>query len=157
MTDVHPGVELVAYPPRPNPPLILAFAIIAAGLTAPFLFLRAGSPSLFLGIGSLSLALAGIVALAGALNGRRLYSADPICRPRARITAAGITLYKSPPPAPGLFFPRHQISNVQFLTSALIVHTKETHPSPGRHAVRFGKLETPRADIVAAIRPLEHP
>lgn len=149
------SVELVAHPAAPNPPLVLALAIIAAGLVAPFLFLQAGSASPFLGFASLSLALAGLVALSGALHGRRRHRADRACRPRARITAAGITLYKDPPPAAGLFFPAQQISKIQFSTGALIVHAIEPHPSPGRHAVRFGKLQTDVAAITAAIKPLQ--
>jgi hypothetical protein len=155
MNSEDQGVALVAYPAPHNPPLVLAIAIIAVGVVAPFLFLHAGSASAFLGFCSLSLALAGLVALSGALHGRRRHRADRACRPRARISGAGIMLYKDPPPAAGLFFPAHQIAKVQFLSSALVIHTTETHPSPGRHAVRFGKLQTDPAAIAAAIKPLQ--
>jgi hypothetical protein len=157
MNDQAEDVNLVAFPPPPKPPLVIALAIILAGLIAPFLFLRAGSPSPFLAIAALALALAGVFALAGALHGRGRRLVDPNCRLRARISGTGITLYNSPPPAPGVFFPTHQISKIHLLPGALIIHTAETYPTPGRHVVRFSKLQTPRSDIIAAIKPLERP
>lgn len=155
MSDRATSIELVAYPAPANPPIVIALALILAGLVAPFLFLQAHAPSPLLGAASLALGLAGIFALAGAVHGRRRVSSDPECRTRARISSDGITLFKAPPPDMGLFFPAHQIAKAHLLQGALIVQTTETHPQPGRHAIRFGMTKGQLGAISIAIKTFQ--
>jgi len=152
--DTH-EVELIAHPAPANPPLAVTLAIILAGLVAPFLFLRANTPSPLLGLASLALGLAGIITFAGAVHARRRFRSDPACRLRALISADGITLFKAPPPASGLFFPAGQIAKVHLIQGALIIHTAGSYPLPGRHAIRFGKLSGPPGPIHAAIQTFQ--
>jgi hypothetical protein len=151
------AVELVAHPAPPNPPLVIALAIFIAGLLAPYLFLHTGSPSPFLGIACVALAIAGIIALVGAIDGQKRFRADRNCRLRARIAASGVTIFRAPPPSIGLFFPIDQIGNLHVTPGLLVIHTTQTHPSPGRHAIRFGKTAGDPEAIYAAIRAFQKP
>lgn len=155
MDDSPASVELVAHPAPANPLMAIALAIVLAGLVAPFLFLRANAPSPLLGLAALALGLAGIFAFAGALRGRRQLRSDLECRTRARISGEGITLFKTPFPAAGLFFPAHQIAKVHLLRGALIIQTTEAYPQPGRHAIRFGKLVSHVATLSTAIETMQ--
>jgi hypothetical protein len=157
MTLDESPFELVARPAPANPPLAMALAIVFAGLLGPFVFLRARNGSLLLGMASLALCAAGIIAMAGAVRARSIRRADPDYRVRASIAANGITIFKAPPPADGLHFPTSQIARVCFLPGTLIIYATQTHPSPGRHAIRFGKMIGDPKILAAAIKTMQGP
>lgn len=142
---------LIAGPPPASPPLFIAVLLVALSLFAPFFFLRAGSPSLFLGIAALALALAGIITLYGAVSSIRKRRADAAMRPRARISAAGITLHPSPNEHSTQHIAAEHIAAARLMAGALIVQTAKSHPNPGRYVLRYGKLTTPRDALVAAL------
>jgi hypothetical protein len=145
--------DLIAGPPPANPPLLVAIMLIALGLAAPILFLKAGAPSPLFGIAVLALAAAGIITAFGAVSAQLRRRADSAIRPRASITPAGITLR---PHAAGAeqHFAAAQIKTAQLFPGALVIQTAPEHPKPGRHVLRFGKLATPREELNAAISAL---
>jgi hypothetical protein len=157
MTLLDPPVELVARPAPANPPLAIAVAITLAGLVGPFVFLRARNGSPLLGIASLALGAAGIIAMAGAVRARSIRRTDLDYRVRASIATHGVTIFKAPPPAGGLHFPTNQIAGLRLLPGTLIIYATQAHPSPGRHAIRFGKMIGDPGTIAAAIEILKRP
>ncbi len=144
-------IHLIAGPPPPNPPLIIALILVGLSVIAPFLFLKAGSPSLLLGIALLALAGAGVITMSGAATAQLRRRADAAIRPRASITKAGITLHAHPVSGIAQHFPAGQIHSARLLPGALVIQTAKDHPKPGRHVLRFGKLATPRPALEAAL------
>jgi len=144
-------ILLVAGPPPANPPLFIAFILVALGIAAPFLFLKAGTPSLLLGIAVLALAGAGIITMAAAAAAQLRRRADAAIRPRASITKTGITLHAHPVSGIARHFPATQIESARLLPGALVILTAKAHPKPGRYVLRFGKLSAPRAALDAAL------
>jgi hypothetical protein len=144
-------VDFFAGPAKPNISTPIALSIVFASFLAPILFLSAGAASPLLGISVIALAAAGIITVFGAVNARQRTRNDPHVRMRARIGAEGITLYAAPAPAPGQFFPAGQITNARLFKNSLVVLTTDSHPAPGRHAVRFGKAVNRHEDITAAL------
>jgi hypothetical protein len=152
---LRPAVDLVAGPAAASPPLFIALMLVALSIAAPYIFLADGTPSLLLGITAVAVAVAGMITMAAAIRAQLKRRADATARRRVRISAAGITLYPHPEPSASLQFPWDHITNVQVTQSAFIVHAGPAGPLPGRHAVRFGKLVTRRADIVSALDNLQ--
>lgn len=144
-------IQLIAGPPPANPPLLVALSLVGLSIVAPFLFLKAGSPSLLLGIAVLALAGAGIITMSGAATAQLRRRADTAIRPRASITKAGITLHVHPVSGTAQHFPAGQIHSARLLPGALVIQTAKDHPKPGRHVLRFGKLATPRTALEAAL------
>jgi hypothetical protein len=147
-------IHLIAGPPPANPPLFVAFILVALSIAAPFLFLQAGSPSLLFGVAVLALAGAGLITMSSAAAAQLRRRADATIRPRASITKAGITLHTGPPAGSAQHFPAGQIQAARLVSGALVIHTAKDHPNPGRHVMRFGKLATPRASLEAALAEL---
>jgi len=145
--------DLVAGPPPANPPLLVAMLIVALGLAAPILFLKAGSPSPLFGIAILALAAAGIITAFGAVSAQLRRRADSTIRPRASITQAGITLRPHTAGAEE-YFAATQIKTAQLFPGALVIHTAPEHPKPGRYVLRFSNLATPREELNAALSAL---
>jgi hypothetical protein len=135
----------------------VALATVIASLFAPILFVTEGAANPLLGISILALWAAGIIAVLGVLNGRRRLRDDPEIRVRAEIGVEGITLFKAPFPSTGQFFPVSQIAKARLFDNSLVVLTTETHPAPGRYALRFGKALTRRDRITAALTALIAP
>jgi hypothetical protein len=144
-------IDLIAGPPPANPPLFIAVILVGLGITAPFLFLKAGSPSLLFGIAVVALAGAGIITMSAAAAAQLRRRADAAIRPRASITKAGITLHAHPVSGIVLHFPAGHIRSARLLPGALVIQTAKAHPNPGRYVLRFGKLATPRAALEAAL------
>jgi len=144
-------VHLIAGPPPANPPLLIALMLLALGIAAPFLFLKAGSPSLLFGIAIVALAGAGIITMSAAVTAQLRRRADAAIRPRASITKAGITLHPGPQAATARHFHASDIHLARLYPGSLVIQTVAPHPKPGRHVLRFGKLATPRAPVEAAL------
>jgi len=144
-------IHLIAGPPPANPPLLIAVTLVGLSIVAPFLFLRAGSPSVLLGIAVLALAGAGIITMSGAAAAQIRRRADAAVRPRASIAKTGITLQAHPVSGIVQHFPAGQIHSARLFAGTLVIHTTRDHPKPGRHILRFGKLATPRAGLEAAL------
>ncbi len=151
--EIPPGeVHLIAGPPPANPPLVIAVILVGLGIAAPFLFLKAGAPSLLFGIAVLALAGAGIITMSAAVAAWLRRREDAATRRRASISASGITLHARPAPAGDVrHFPADQIQSARLLPGALVIQTGKDHPNPGRHVLRFGKLAAPRAELEAAL------
>jgi hypothetical protein len=147
------GTYLLAGPAAASPPLFIAIALVALSIAGPFIFVADGTPSLLLGICALAVALAGLLTMLAAIRAQTKRRADAAIRRRVSITAAGITLHPTTAAADNLHFPWHQIENTQLMPAAFILHAGDTAPRPGRHGLRFGKLVTPREDILAALTP----
>jgi len=151
-SQVQPdGIYLVAGPPAASPPLLIAVALVALSIAGPFIFVAYGTPSLLLGITALAVALAGMLTMLAAIRAQMRRRSDATSRRRVSIGRAGITLHPTTSEADDLHFVWNDIENAQLLPSAFIVHAKHSAPKPGRYAIRFGKLGTPRADIIAAL------
>lgn len=148
-----PGAEtlLIAGPPGASPPLLVALLLVALSIVAPFLFLRAGAPSLLFGIAVLALAAAGIITLIAAISAQLRRRADAAMRPRARINAGGITLQAKPDNNSSLHFTAAQIASARLHGGTLVIQTIKSHPKPGRYVLRYGKLVTPRDALIAAL------
>jgi len=147
-------IQLIAGPPPANPPLAVAILIVTLSLAGPFLFLRAGPPNLWLAGATLALAFAGIAALTGAIDAQIKRHADRAIRARAVISPACITFLPTPARPTSRHFMAAQVKSVHLLEAALIVHTTEHHPAPGRHILRFGQLASPRDQLAKAINAL---
>ena len=145
------GIDLVAGPPAPSPPLLIALALVALSIAGPFIFVADGTPSLLLGITALAIALAGMLTMLAAIRAQLRRRADPESRRRASISQAGITLHPGIFAADDLYFPWENVDNAYLMPAAFIVHAGSSAPKPGRYAVRFSKLATPRAAIIAAL------
>lgn len=156
-TTIRPNQEivvethLIAGPPPASPPLIIAVLVVALSIAAPFIFLRDGTPSLILGIAALAIALAGIITFAAAVRAQIRRGADSKARRRATITPRGIILHPTLAATDSLYFPWDEIAAARLTPSALIIHAGKAPAKPGRYAVRFGKLATPRPEIIAAL------
>ncbi len=157
MSPARPPFHLIAGPPPANPPLFLAILILAVSLTGPFLFTRAGAPSLLLAIAAAALGAAGLLALLSAIRAQRQRRADSALRCRASITADGIIFHPTRHRPTTDFFAKPDIEAVQLFPRALVVITAKTHAKPGRHRLTFGDLAIPRADLAAAIAALSLP
>ncbi len=143
--------DLVAGPPAPSPPLFIGIAIVALSVAGPFVFVADGTPSLLLGVTALTVALAGMLTMAAAIRAQLRRRADPAIRRRVSLSPAGITLRPMHSDAGDQHFIWAHIEHANLLHAAFIVHANGSAPNPGRHAVRFGKLITPRADILSAL------
>jgi len=144
-------IHLIAGPPPANPPLLVAVMLVALGITAPFLFLQAGGPSVLLGLAVLALAGAGIIAMSGAVAAQLRRRADAAIRPRASISGDGITFHAGALSGIEQNFPAGQIHSARLLPGAIVIQTAKDHPKPGRHVLRFSTLATPRAELEAAL------
>ena len=149
--------KLVAGPPSASPPFTIALLIVGMSFAAPFIFVADGSPSPLLGIAMIAVALAGIITLAAAIRAAGRRRADSAARTRVSISEAGITLHPTPRERDDLHFPWQHIAGTHMAQTAFFVHAASGAPKPGRHAVRFGKLSTQRADILAALGSLQPP
>jgi hypothetical protein len=147
------GTYLLAGPAAASPPLVIAIALVALSIAAPFIFVADGTPSLLLGICALTVALAGLLTMLAAIRAQTKRRADAAIRRRVSITAAGITLHPTPAEADNLHFPWDAIENARLMPAAFILHASDAAPRPGRHGLRFGKLVTPREDLLAALTP----
>jgi hypothetical protein len=145
------GIYLLAGPAAASPPLLIAIALVALSIAGPFIFVADGTPSLLLGICALAVALAGLLTMLAAIRAQTKRRADAAIRRRVSITRAGITLHPTPALADNLHFAWDDIENTHLMPAAFILHAHATAPKPGRYALRFGKLVTPRADIVSAL------
>ena len=155
-TNQHPapaqdGIYLLAGPAAASPPLFIAIALVALSIAGPFIFVADGTPSLLLGICALAVALAGLLTMLAAIRAQAKRRADAAIRRRVSITAAGITLHPTRAEADNLHFPWNAIENTRLLPAAFILHAGDAAPKPGRYGLRFGKLVTPREDILAAL------
>jgi hypothetical protein len=142
---------LVAGPPAASPPLLIAVALVALSIAGPFVFLAYGTPSPLLGITALAVALAGMLTMLAAIRAQLRRRADPAPRRRVSISPAGITLHPTLSTADDLHFRWENIDKAYLMPAAFIVHAGHAAPRPGRYAVRFGKLITPRAEIMSAL------
>ncbi len=149
--------KLVAGPPTASPPLTIALLIVAMSFAAPFIFVADGSPSPLLGIAMIAVALAGIITLGAAIRAAGRRRADSTARTRVTISEAGITLHPTPHTRDDQHFPWHHIAGTHMARAAFFVHAAAGAPKPGRYAVRFGKLATARADILAALNSRQPP
>lgn len=145
------GTYLLAGPAAASPPLFIAVAIVALSIAGPFIFVADGTPSLLLGICALAVALAGLLTMLAAIRAQTKRRADAAIRRRVSITAAGITLHPTTAATDNLHFPWDDIENTHLMPAAFILHAGDAAPRPGRHGLRFGKLVTPREDILAAL------
>jgi hypothetical protein len=145
------GTDLIAGPPAASPPLLIAVALVALSVAGPFVFVAYGTPSLLLGITALAVALAGMLTMFAAIRAQLRRWADPTSRRRVSISRAGITLHPTASEADDMHFIWDNIEHTQLMPAAFIVHAKTSAPRPGRYAIRFGKLATPRADIISAL------
>jgi hypothetical protein len=155
MLDDPPGeTHLIAGPASATPPFGIACVLTGLSVAAPILFLSSGAPGPLLGIAALALAGAGIITMAAAVAAQRRRRADSAVRPRATITREGITLHPSPANPRPRHFGAADIHSASLLPHALVIQTKTNHPEPGRHVLRFGKLDTPREALTAALTSL---
>jgi hypothetical protein len=155
MPSVEPNAEthLIAGPPAASPPLFIAVMLVALSIAGPFIFVQDGSPSLLLGITAVAVAVAGAMTLWAAVQAQLRWHADNKARQRATISLAGITLHPTADAADNRHFAWADIEDAQLMQAAFIVQAGKAAPHPGRHAIRFGKLATPRPDIIAALGP----
>ena len=148
------GTYLVAGPAAASPPLLIAIALVALSIAGPFIFVRDGTPSLLLGICALAVALAGLLTMLAAIRAQTKRRADAAIRRRVSIPHAGITLHPTRSEADNLHFPWDDIENTHLMPAAFILHANAAAPKPGRYALRFSKLVTPRADLISALSAL---
>jgi len=144
---------LLAGPAAASPPLFIAIALVALSIAGPYIFVTDGTPSLLLGICALAVALAGLLTMLAAIRAQTKRRADAAIRRRVSITAAGITLHPTTAAADNLHFHWNDIENTQLMPAAFILHAGAAAPRPGKYGLRFGKLVTPREDILAALTP----
>jgi hypothetical protein len=131
--------------------------LVALSLIAPFLFLGTGAPNVLLGVASLALATAGVIAASAAVRGQLRRRADATIRPRASIAQSGITLHQYPTSRRAdRHFAATEIKYARLTPGALIIQTAGAHAKPGRHVLRFGKLTTPREALLVALAPFNH-
>ena len=150
--DTEPReAELVAGPPPASPPLAIALMIVALSIAGPFIFLKDGTPSLLLGITAAAVAVAGMITMLAAARAHLRRRADAAPRRRAHVSAAGITLHPSREAADDQHFDWAHITQAELAQTTFFVHAGPDAPRPGRHAIRFGKLVTPRADIISVL------
>jgi hypothetical protein len=145
------GTYLLAGPATASPPLFIAIALVALSIAGPFIFVADGTPSLLLGICALAVAVAGLLTMLAAIRAQTRRRADAAIRRRVSITAEGITLHPTRAETDNLHFPWNEIENTHLMPAAFILHAGAAAPRPGRHGLRFGKLVTPREDILAAL------
>ena len=143
--------HLVAGPPAASPPLIVAIMLVALSIAAPFVFLKDGSPSILLGVTAIAVALAGMITMVAAVRAQFRRRADAASRRRVSISPAGITLLPTLSELDNLYFAWDHIDAAHLMGATFIVHADKAAPKPGRYAVRFGKLVTPRPDIITAL------
>jgi len=146
-----PATALIAGPPAASPPLLIAVLLVALSIAGPFIFVTDGTPSLLLGITAVAVALAGMITMLAAIRAQIRRRADAAARRRVSISDSGITLHPTTAPAGDVHIPWEHITGVQVATAAFIVQAGPEAAKPGRHAIRFGKLVTPRAHITAIV------
>jgi hypothetical protein len=129
----------------------MAMMLVALSITAPFIFVADGTPSLLLGITAVAVALAGMITMLAAIRAHRRRRADAAPRQRVSIQRHGITFHPTAEPADNLHFPWEHIENIHVAPAAVILQASPAAAKPGRHVIRFGKLVTPRSEIIAAI------
>jgi hypothetical protein len=156
VADPAYGVEtsLIAGPAAASPPLAIALMLVGLSIAGPFIFVADGTPSLLLGITAVAVAIAGMITMAAAIRAHVRRRGDASLRRRVGISNAGITFYPTLQAADNLHFCWEDITNVQVAPAAFIVHAGLSAPRPGRHAIRFGKLVTPRSDIISALHEI---
>lgn len=142
---------VVAGPPAASPPLAVALMLVGLSIAGPFIFVADGTPSLLLGITGITVAIAGMITMAAAVRAQIRRRADASPRRRVGIGAGGITLYPTLKATEDMHFPWQHITDVQVAPAAFIIHAGPGAPKPGRHAIRFGKLVTPRFDIISVL------
>jgi hypothetical protein len=147
--------DLIAGPPAASPPLTIALMLVALSIAGPFIFVTDGTPSLLLGITAVAVAIAGMITMVAAGRAYVRRRADAAARRRVRISFSGITFYPSVETSNSIFFSWDHITNVHVTQSAFIVQAGPAALKPGRHAIRFGKLVTPRADILSALEEIQ--
>ncbi len=145
------AAELVAGPPRASPPLFIALLLVALSIAGPFVFLADGTPSLLLGITAMAVAIAGMITLVAAVRAHLRRQEDAAIRRRVLISPAGITFYPSRASARDAHFAWKHVTSAHLAQSVFYVEAAPDAPRPGRHAIRFGKLVTPRADIISRL------
>jgi hypothetical protein len=143
--------ELVAGPPAASPPLTIAVMIVALSIAGPYIFLADGTPSLLLGITAVAVAVAGMITMIAAGRAFLRRRADAAARRRVSISPAGITLHPTREAADDLHFAWEHITAANLMRAVFFVHAGPAAPNPGRHAIRFGKLVTPRSDIISVL------
>jgi hypothetical protein len=146
-----PATELIAGPPSASPPLLIAVMLVALSIAGPFIFVADGTPSLLLGITAVAVALAGMITMLAAVRAQLRRRADAAARRRVSISHHGITLHPTPAPSGDVHFPWEHITGVQVATAAFILQAGPEAAKPGRHAIRFGKLVTPRRHITSVV------
>jgi hypothetical protein len=144
-------ISLIAGPPAASPPLFIALMLVGMSIAGPFIFLKDGTPSPLLGITAIAVAIAGMITMIAAMRAQRRRRADSTARRRVGITRAGITFYPTLHPGDNVQFAWEDITSVQMAPAAFILHAGPQAAKPGRHAIRFGKLVTPRSDILLAL------
>lgn len=150
LTELHAG------PPPANPPLFLAVIIVGISIAAPWLFARAGAPSLLLGAAALALGIAGIITIFSTAIAHQKRQADREIRLRASISPSGVSFYRKPAPASVEFFPLKHIKKIWLLKGALVLDTTPDHPKPGRHRLVFSQLASPYNEVNAAVASLNN-
>lgn len=150
LTELHAG------PPPANPPIFLAVIIVGIGIAAPWLFARAGAPSLLLGAAALALGIAGIITVFSAVIAQQKRQADREIRLRASLSQSGVSFYRKPGLTNAEFFPREHIKKLWLVKAALIIDTTPDHPNPGRHRLVFSQLATPFDEVSAAVTALNN-
>ncbi len=148
MSDETGSLLLVAGAPKPSPPMSIALLIVALGVIGPLLEVRTAAPNPFLTAMVFLISLAGIVAFAGALDGRRRWHMDRAVRVRAEIGRTGIVLRPQPDRQEHIRWA--DIALARASQNALVLHL-EDGGRRWRRVVRYGVLVTPLAAIEARI------
>ncbi len=143
--------DLIATAPAASPPLFIAIALVALSIAGPFIFLADGTPSLWLGVTAVAVALAGMITMLAAIRAQLRRRADAAARRRVSISVSGITFYRTPAPKDIEHFPWQDIASLHLAATTFILQAGPDAPKPGRHAIRFGKLVTPRSAIISAM------
>jgi hypothetical protein len=143
--------DLIAGPAAANPPLPIAIALVALSIIGPFIFVADGTPSLLLGFAAVAVALAGMLTMVAAVRAQLHRRADTASRRRVGITSLGITLYPTRSEADNRHFAWDNIGTAQLMPAAFVIDTRASAVKPERYVLRFGKLITPRDDIVSAL------
>jgi hypothetical protein len=107
--------------------------------------------SLWLGVTAVAVALAGMITILAAIRAQLRRRADAAARRRVSISASGITFYRTPAPKDIEHFPWQDIASLHLAATTFILQAGPDAPKPGRHAIRFGKLVTPRSAIISAM------
>ncbi len=148
MSDETGSLLLVAGAPKPSPPMSMALLIVALGVIGPMLEVRTAAPNPFLTAMILLISVAGIVAFAGALDGRRRWHKDRAIRVRAEIGPTGIML--RPEPDCQEHFRWTEIALARASQTALVLYL-EDGGRRWRRVVRYDVLVTPLAAIEASV------